>query len=617
MTTPRPDDGTLDVTQPFQTDDMDPAGQASPPTDIDMRGEIGAAPPAEPVGTPRRAGGLRWGIALGAVAVAVGVLAAGAFLLTGQAPTSRLAGWAPVGATAYGEVRLDLPGDQRARLGEFLAHFPGFADQAILDDKIDEALDRIVSGATEGRQDFTNDIKPWFDGQLALAVEARSVAVGSAHEHGQGLALVAITDRAAARAWFEGIAAEAGMTLWVEQHGTTDLLVDPDGKAAVAFADGVMLAGDRDSVTAALDTGGRSGLPESPTFAAARAAMPGDRLAFGFVDVDGAMAALESAAPVEMFALPLDGTMRELLPDWMAMGLRVEDDAMVVEAAWPHVERAGFPTTNRVGALAAHVPASTILLTDARSVGEMLAAAIERARQDPEAAAGLAEIEQAAALLGGLDALVGWIGDAGLVVTSDGTDIGGGLVVVPADAAGAQRIATQLGSFLALFGAESGLEVRTEQHAGATITIVDLGDLGSLLGGAIGGGGLDGMPVAPVDEATSIEIAWTVTDDVVVLALGPDFVRSVLDVSPGTSLADDPRYRALLDAVGRENAGSMFVDLGAARVLVERLIATEGGTAATEYERDVKPYVEAFDAWVQAIVLGDEVDRAIMRVTVD
>ena len=32
----------------------------------------------------------------------------------------------------YGEVRLDLPGDQRAEIGEFLSKFPGFADQAAL-----------------------------------------------------------------------------------------------------------------------------------------------------------------------------------------------------------------------------------------------------------------------------------------------------------------------------------------------------------------------------------------------------------------------------------------------------------------------------------------------------
>ena len=76
----------------------------------------------------------------------------------------------PAGSTAYAEVRLDLPGDQRAAAGAFLSKFPGFADQAALETKLDETLDRLIGDASSGSTSYTADIKPWFDGELAFSV---------------------------------------------------------------------------------------------------------------------------------------------------------------------------------------------------------------------------------------------------------------------------------------------------------------------------------------------------------------------------------------------------------------------------------------------------------------
>ena len=77
--------------------------------------------------------------------------AAVAALVTGQSSTSTVLGYVPADTIVYGEVRLDLPGDQRAAVGEFLSKFPGFADQAALDTKLDEVLDQLVKDATERR----------------------------------------------------------------------------------------------------------------------------------------------------------------------------------------------------------------------------------------------------------------------------------------------------------------------------------------------------------------------------------------------------------------------------------------------------------------------------------
>ena len=85
----------------------------------------------------------------------MGVTAIATLALTGASPASTVVGYVPGDSVAYGELRLDLPGDQRQEVGEFLSKFPGFADQAALDTKLDEVLDRLLSEETDGKQTFT------------------------------------------------------------------------------------------------------------------------------------------------------------------------------------------------------------------------------------------------------------------------------------------------------------------------------------------------------------------------------------------------------------------------------------------------------------------------------
>ena len=133
-------------------------------------GPVPASPVLPPAKAPRRGGRVRWAVSLAVVAVVVLASAAVAALVTGQSSTSTVLGYVPADTTVYAEVRLDLPGDQRAATGEFLSKFPGFADQAALDSKLDEVLDQVVKDATNDEQSYTADIKPWFDGELAFSV---------------------------------------------------------------------------------------------------------------------------------------------------------------------------------------------------------------------------------------------------------------------------------------------------------------------------------------------------------------------------------------------------------------------------------------------------------------
>jgi hypothetical protein len=224
------------------------------------------------------------------------------------------------------------------------------------------------------------------------------------------------------------------------------------------------------------------------------------------------------------------------------------------------------------------------------------------------------QIDQAANFLGGLDLAVGWRGDTGIVVARAGDGVEGGLISIPADAAGGQRLLTTLRSFVQLGGAQAGMTTRDEAYAGQTITILDLGTVRGLAGMA---GSLGGAPVDPsMLPDDHVEIAYAATDTVVVIGSSPEFVKHVLDAGAGASLAKDARFSALLGRVGATHNGLQFVDLAAIRGLVESAMSTASAAERTNYDTSVKPFIAPFDALIAAGVVGSELDQAHLVVTV-
>jgi hypothetical protein len=571
----------------------------------------------------------RWVAALAIVGLVIAGSAALALALTGAAPASTVIGYVPSDSVVYGEVRLDLPGDQQQEVGEFLSHFPGFADQAALGTKLDEVLDRLVSDATDGDQTYTADVAPWFGGELGFAVGAlptdanlddpASVAGG-----GHGLVLLSVKDGALAQSWFDDMASETGTSGTTEDYQGVQLTVfsEPDMpgvEAAYGIIDGkVLVAGDVASVKAAIDTGGNGGLADDPTFAAAANATTTDHVGFVFVDikalVSGAMSMVDDGG-----AAPLGSdTLVGLVPDWAAFAIRVEGDAIVMDGALPHNDELPGPDTNHANGVADWAPPTTVVLAAVNDYGATLNELIDLLRADPNLAEAFSGIDQAAGILGGLESLVGWMGDTGIVVSQDGSVLEGGIVSIPADADGASQLLSTLRSLIALAGSSEGLSVRDEDYNGTTITIIDLGTAQDLAGmaGQLGGGEF------PIDPSTGpasddrVEIAFAATDQVVVIGSGPDFVKSVLDAGAGTSLADEARYAGLVERVGTEHTGVTFVDIAAIRGLLEGMMSDMSAAERAEYDESVKPFLEPLDALVSATSLGGEIDTQRTIITV-
>ncbi len=611
-----PDSDTDTTATPVPTT---PIG-APPPADGGTSGVAATAAPA-----PRRSR-VRWLAAGVIVALVVAVSAIATIALTGSSPAATVLGYVPDDSVMYGEVRLDFPGDQRQEVGEFLSKFPGFADQAALETKLDEALDRFFSETTDGKQTYTADIKPWFDGELgfamgplpnATATEAPEQIAAST----RFLALVSIKDEALARTWFTNVLTETGVTGTTEDYAGTSLTVFADPNlpgfsAAFAIVDGkVAMAGDEISVKAAIDTKGSSGLAEDEAFSAAQAALPGDHIGFLFVDTRALMDAVVTMTETMASAPPMNDALLALIPDWTAMRLRVEGDALVVDTVAPHVDGAPGPDENRANGVAGYAPPSTIFLAAGNDAGATLLETIQLYRKDPALAEIFTSIDQAAGMVGGLEASLAWMGDTGVVIAGTADGVEGGIISIPSDAAGGQRLLTTLRSFVQLGGGQMGFQVRDEDYNGTTITIVDLGSFENLAGLA---GGMSGVPIAPGSGLPegNVEIAYAATDDLVVIGSSPDFVKHVLDAGAGESLADGARYQGLVDRVGAEHTGVVFLDIAAVRALAEGHLAEATPEERAEYEESIKPFLTPFDAIVAASVTGTDLEQQHILVTV-
>ncbi len=609
-------------------------------------------------GAPRARHPFRWVAALVVVVLVVVAGVGATLLLTGStAATSAVLGYVPADTVLYAEVRLDLPGSQRAEVANTLSAFPGFADQASLGSKLGEVLDRVVKAATSGKHDYQTEIAPWFGGQLAVAEGPQailstsgksgagaaapvptpgdlaslpactggpaatatpdSLSLGGMAVSPRALVLASVTDSQKAGAWVGSVLAGEGAAatdltcggVAVHLVGAAAPAVGAQNAAWAVVGDRVLLAGDLDSVRLAIATGGTGGLASTPNFGKAVAAVSGDHVGFLY-------AAVRAAASAELAALPATGAdavpdaaaglLAGMLPEWVAGDLRAAGGNLVLDTVGPASD--GSSAANRASDLASVAPPDTIALLDAHDVGAALTALRAKVAADPALAPSLKQLDDAIGLAGGWDQVVGWIGDAGIAITRTGSGVSGGILIRPADASAAKHLFTQLRSLLVLTGASSGLAIGDESYRGETITTIDLSALAPLAESALGGR-LGGATV-PSD----LKLAYAVTDKVVVLTPDPSFAKAVIDASQGGgSLATSARFSALLGTAGAMTTGLTWVDLAAVRDLAESAMPA---TERAKYDADVRPYLIPADALISTSVADNGLSRGTVILSI-
>jgi hypothetical protein len=586
------------------------------PGAVDTHEATGDAVTTSPVAatTASRGGSrLRW-LGVGAlVLVVAGVAAAATMLLTGDSGDPDVLAWAPADSLVYTELRLDLPGTQQAELAEVMSAFPGFDDQAAFPTKLNEVLDRLVSSATDGKQSFTQDIDPWFGRQLSASVGPLPASVGDAASV-RGLVLASVTDAAKAKAWADSIVAggDTPTTTSTEPYNGADVtVVTPTASGAtkpmapkeVAYAvvGPVLAVGDVASVKAAIDTGGTKGLNTVKQFQDAETTVSGDRLALSYVDAEGLVdGARALAGPAASLMPSLPAAADDLT--WAVSAVRVQDGAFIVETRNPHLEALGRADPSAT-TLASVLPPTTVLLAEGHDLGETLTMVKDAAGTEPEVAEGLTQLDQALQVVGGWEAVTGWMGEGGIAVTRDGDSVGGGIVITPTDAAAAEQLFTKLRGLLALAGGQAGVTVTDEEYAGTTVTTIHLGNL-------------QGVEAFAAPLPADLSISFAATDEVVVLGVGSDFTKAVLDARGGDSLAQTERFSEALAQAGTSHSALFWVDVIGVRGLAEAQLSAEDKAA---YEADAKPYLEAFDSVIGTFTPGTDLDRGtvIIRVSGD
>lgn len=523
----------------------------------------------------------RWLIGGGIAVAAVAALALAA-VLVGARPFPEVLRYLPADSAIVVELHPELPGDQRQHLGNFLAHFPGFADQSLLDQKIDEVLGRIVHEASSGAVDYTTRVKPLLAGPVALSASSRGIRDAMSGGSPAGLLLVATTD---GEATCDSV---FGSSIVGATHRGTELRI-VERELACALHGRFMLLGDADAVRDGLDARlDARGMDGSSAYRTARAELEGDQLAIVFADGDALESLLLDASEILGQAVP-----QMAVPPWVIAGLSVADGALVVDAylapAADEAVASGAPSHAPAAEsrFAATLPVDTLGYVEIHGVGALLDRALAAMRADPAQAETLGQLEGALMVVGGTDNLVSWIEELGIAVIPTDDAVGVVLLVRGTDAEAAAARVTQLRNLLALAAIGTDITVRDREHDGVTITTVDLGDLSALLGGL-------GIP-GDVGEV-QLQLALASRDDLVLVGVGEGVVERILDVDAGSSLGTAASYERSVELAGPRNDVQLYVALDSLVGLVEGFAPVDG---LETWNRDVKPYAEhlAAVAW--------------------
>jgi hypothetical protein len=310
--------------------------------------------------------------------------------------------------------------------------------------------------------------------------------------------------------------------------------------------------------------------------------LSGDSIARFYVDAGSYFASMLGS---QSSGLSTIGLATKDLPAWVAGSVRAESDRIVVDVAMPRTTGSG--ADNRTSRLASALPGSTVGVFEAHSIGAQITKQLDALGSGAAGipADAVKSVKDALAKIGGID----WLGDGVAVVTKDGSNYGGGLVVEAGDVATASAKAAMITNLAALAGGSLKLTSRDETYKGIAITVISIPN------------GSNGTPV---------EVAVAAKDNLVVAGYTDAFVKAVIDTTPGSSLASSSDYSAVMSSAGANNMASGYVNIP---VLEDQIGQALLASQSSRWTLDYKPYFDHLGGAGYTVVDGNTV---ILRLVV-
>ena len=436
----------------------------------------------------------------------------------------------PPDAVVYLEADISGDGDQPAKLDALLSELgeiPLLGTPVEPKDLIAQALED--SAADSGVDfSFTEDVEPWLGDTVAIGVR-------SLDEEEPGIVLsIAVDDEEIARDALERITAqEDGSKPTAEEYDGVSYSLSEDDDFAVGIFDEMLVLSTAGEFEAAVDASRGDSLADEDAVGEAFDALPEERLASAFVNVEGAV---ESEVNTEAEQVRLDGV-REAVPELLepvAVGAIAGERSLALDVAVPHGEDApDFPGTSKL----AEAPADAFAALGFAALGEQLASIVERVEPLAGAEAGSLGEDFERAVGVPLDEALAGIGDSVAYVRGE----------LPEE-------------FVATFDASLAGEGDVLERLLAGVEALAAQD-DTVLGPAIGGGtGFSAEPTPEVADSSPVKfINAELGDELRVLAASDRELAE--QAPPAETLGDTDRFQAAGDALSDDFEMVGFADL--------------------------------------------------------
>jgi uncharacterized protein DUF3352 len=454
------------------------------------------------------------------------------YLLLFGASSDRAAALAPAESAFYLNIYLQPSTGQQMNLGGLIGRLPGFADEASLDEKVDQVAQNLLEASGLGI-DYREEIKPWLGSQIAVA----GWPTGGDLAAPEAIVIVEVKDRALAEAALGQLATDAGVIFTAQTYQNVEIQVAETG--AYAFVGDMLVFGETSAgVEAVVDVqGGGEALADREDFRATMAGLPEDHLASAFLDLAALAQATDTAEQLSAFSTAGAALIAE------RDGIRLSGSAPfeIDEAA--SSSAAGFGLGGEPSSLVDWMPDDTI--------AELVVFGLRQTLEDAEAAAASApEGDQITSALDTIRAVASFgfgididadllpLLDREVGVALSGLEGGlpsGQILLRPEDLDAAEAA---LGRIVERLVATGAATERTEDGPDAEITVLTIPQVG--------------------------EIAYAVGDGIIIIGLGVEDVSAAFQAhADGLALAVNDSYVKTFEVAGERAGNEAFVDIGA------------------------------------------------------